>query len=541
MEDQQRSESPRHRPRWSSGHEERRSPANRWGEIPTWASTGTSGHYLRSRSPPRTTESRQGQGESWAQLNAPDWSHEALPTFNKNFYKEAPTVAAKSDAEIREFRERTRVAVVGGKAPKPVTSFEEAGFPEYIVRSLYEAGFKAPTSIQSQGWPVALSGHDMIGIAQTGSGKTLAFLLPALVHINDQPRLKVSTMQRGDGPVVLVLAPTRELAKQISEECRRFGRVTGIFNTCIYGGASRQYQQRDLERGVQVVIATPGRLLDFLSARVTNLKRVTYLVLDEADRMLDMGFEPQIRKVLAQIRPDRQTLMWSATWPREVQTLARDFLNNPVHIQVGSLNLAANTDIEQLVEFVDEDRKLSLLFRILDDILKDRRTKIVVFTETKRGCDMLGRELREKRLPVEALHGDKTQRERDNIIRAFRSGECQVLVATDVASRGLDVKDIQYVVNFDFPAQIEDYVHRIGRTARAGAKGTAISFFTRKNARNAKDLVKIMKETKQAVPQPLYDLMNAGGGDRRQQSRWRSNYHQQIRSRSPRRDYELRR
>ena len=342
-----------------------------------------------------------------------------------------------------------------------------------------------------------------------------------------------------------MLAPTRELAKQISDECRRFGRVTGIMNTCIYGGASRQFQQRDLERGIQVVIATPGRLLDFLSSRVTNLKRVTYLVLDEADRMLDMGFEPQIRKILAQIRPDRQTLMWSATWPREVQAMARDFLKNPVHIQVGSLNLAANIDIEQLIEFVDEDRKLPLLLRILEDILKDGKTKIVVFTETKRGCDMLGRELREKRLPVEALHGDKTQRERDNIIRNFRSGECKVLVATDVASRGLDVKDIQFVINFDFPSQIEDYVHRIGRTARAGAKGTAISFFSRKNARNARDLIKIMKETKQAVPQPLIDMVSVGGGGDHRQSRWRPNYNSNPggRSRSPRRDryYESRR
>ena len=443
-------------------------------------------------------------------------------------------MAARSEAEIREFRERSQISVLGREAPKPVTTFEEASFPEYMVRSMYDAGFKGPTPIQCQGWPVALSGCDMIGIAQTGSGKTLAFLLPALVHINDQPRLRVSPKQRGDGPIALVLAPTRELAKQISDECRRFGRVTGIYNTCVYGGASRQYQQRDLEKGVQIVIATPGRLLDFLNARVTNLKRVTYLVLDEADRMLDMGFEPQIRKILAQVRPDRQTLMWSATWPKEVQALARDFLNNPVHIQIGSLNLAANTDIEQLIEFVDEDRKLQLLLRILEDILKDRKTKIVIFTETKRGCDMLGHELRDKRLPAEALHGDKTQRERDSIIRAFRAGDCQVLVATDVASRGLDVKDIQYVINFDFPAQIEDYVHRIGRTARAGAKGTAISFFTRKNARSARDLAKIMKETKQPVPQPLYDLISVGGGDSHRPSRWRGGYAPRDRSRSPR-------
>jgi ATP-dependent RNA helicase DDX5/DBP2 len=209
-----------------------------------------------------------------------------------------------------------------------VSGFSADLLADYIMKEIERATFKAPTAIQAQGWPVALKGRDIIGLAETGSGKTLAFLLPGVVHINAQPYL-----QRGDGPIVLVLAPTRELAMQIQQECNKFGSTSRIKNTCLYGGVSRGPQMRDLERGVEIVIATPGRLIDMLECGKTNLRRVTYLVMDEADRMLDMGFEPQIRRILSQIRPDRQTLMWSATWPREVQSLARDFLHDPITVR----------------------------------------------------------------------------------------------------------------------------------------------------------------------------------------------------------------
>jgi len=284
-------------------------------------------------------------------------------------------------------------------------------------------------------------------------------------------------------------------------------------------------QQRDLEAGVHILVATPGRLLDFLNSSVITLKRTTYLVLDEADRMLDMGFEPQIRKIISQMRPDRQTLMWSATWPPEVQDLARCFLTNPEHIRIGSDNLAANAQIKQYVEFVEEAGKFDLLVKVLSTVSRIANSKVVVFAETKRGCETLFRQLREKQWPAEAIHGDKSQRERDHIIAAFRSGSCRILIATDVASRGLDVKDISHVVNFDFPKQVEDYVHRIGRTARAGANGVAISFFTQKDARMAKELVRVMGETKQDVPPALLQISERAESSRN--TRWRS--------RSPRR------
>merc|ERR1712147_113411 len=228
----------------------------------------------------------------------------------------------------------------------------------------------------------------MIGIASTGSGKTCAFLLPGMVHINAQPHLK-----RGDGPVMLVLAPTRELAVQIKEECDKFGGSSGIKNICVYGGAPKGDQARALRDGVEIVIATPGRLIDFLESNTTNLRRVTYPVLDEADRMLDMGFEPQIRKITSQIRPDRQTLLWSATWPREIQKLARDLCREePTHINIGSQDLKACKNIKQYTEVVQQHEKMSRCMKLLERIMDG--SKILFFTETKRGADDLCRELR---------------------------------------------------------------------------------------------------------------------------------------------------
>ena len=245
------------------------------------------------------------------------------------------------------------ITTEGRDVPKPCTTFDEASFPIYVLDEVRRAGFREPTPIQAQGWPMALLGRDMVGVAETGSGKTLAYLLPAIVHINAQPYLSP-----GDGPIVLVLAPTRELAVQIQAECVKFGASSRVKSTCVYGGAPRGPQQRDLRAGVEIIIATPGRLLDFLEARSTNLRRVTYLVLDEADRMLDMGFEPQIRKVLAQIRPDRQTLLWTATWPREVSGIAADFLHEPYKVTIGALGLKACHRIAQVVEVVPEHEKV---------------------------------------------------------------------------------------------------------------------------------------------------------------------------------------
>ena len=427
-------------------------------------------------------------------------------TFEKNFYMEHPDVAAMTEREAEDIRRDNGISVLQGPAPKPVRTFEEASFPDYILNELKHFGFAKPTPIQMQGFPVALSGKDVVGIADTGSGKTLTFLLPAIVHILAQEELR-----RGDGPIVLILAPTRELAVQIHSEVEKFGKGSKIRSTCCYGGVSRGPQARDLQYGVEIVIATPGRLIDFVESNATNLKRVTYLVLDEADRMLDMGFEPQVRKIVRDIRPDRQTLMWSATWPKEVQSLARDLCREePVHVNIGSTGLAASHNILQTVEVLKPYEKPERLNKLLEKIM-DGKSKILIFTETKRGCDDLTRQLRVDGWPALSIHGDKSQQERDWVLKEFKESKSPIMIATDVASRGLDVKDIVYVINYDLPNQIEDYVHRIGRTGRAGAKGQSFTFFTEDKARLAKDLVAIMREANQEVPAEL--LAYDRGGD----------------------------
>uniref|UniRef100_A0A5B7A1C5 RNA helicase n=1 Tax=Davidia involucrata TaxID=16924 RepID=A0A5B7A1C5_DAVIN len=353
-----------------------------------------------------------------------------LVPFEKNFYIESPSVRAMTEQDAMLYRARREITVEGQDVPKPIRVFQEANFPDYCLEVIAKLGFVEPTPIQAQGWPLALKGRDLIGIAETGSGKTLAYLLPALVHVSAQPRLA-----KGEGPIVLVLAPTRELAVQIQVENVKFGSRANIRSTCIYGGAPKGPQIRDLQRGVEIIIATPGRLIDMLEAQHTNLKRVTYLVLDEADRMLDMGFEPQIRKIVAQIRPDRQTLYWSATWPKEVEALARKFLHNPNKVIIGSPYLKANQSINQVVEVVTEMDKYNRLIRLLKEVMDGSR--VLIFMETKKGCDRVTRQLRMDGWLALSIHGDKNQAERDRVLAEFRSGRSPIMTATDVAARGL--------------------------------------------------------------------------------------------------------
>ncbi|KAL0473938.1 ATP-dependent RNA helicase dbp-2 [Neurospora intermedia] len=444
-----------------------------------------------------------------AGLQKQNWDMSALPKFEKSFYQEHPSVANRSPAEVDKFRADHSIAVFGNNVPKPVETFDEAGFPRYVMDEVKAQGFPAPTAIQSQGWPMALSGRDVVGIAETGSGKTLTYCLPAIVHINAQPLLAP-----GDGPIVLILAPTRELAVQIQQEISKFGKSSRIRNTCVYGGVPKGPQIRDLSRGVEVCIATPGRLIDMLESGKTNLRRVTYLVLDEADRMLDMGFEPQIRKIIGQIRPDRQTLMWSATWPKEVRNLAADFLTDFIQVNIGSMDLAANHRITQIVEVVSESEKRDRMIKHLEKIMEGRenQNKILIFTGTKRVADDITRFLRQDGWPALSIHGDKQQNERDWVLDQFKTGKSPIMVATDVASRGIDVRNITHVLNYDYPNNSEDYIHRIGRTGRAGAKGTAITFFTTDNSKQARELVGVLQEAKQQIDPRLAEMARYSGG-----------------------------
>uniref|UniRef100_A0A669DF26 RNA helicase n=1 Tax=Oreochromis niloticus TaxID=8128 RepID=A0A669DF26_ORENI len=459
--------------------------------------------------PPRFGGSRGGGGGGGKFGNPGDrlrkkhWNLDELP---------------KSHPEVEQYRRSKTITVKGRDCPNPIMKFHEASFPckfennsvkwySYVMDVINKQNWTEPTPIQAQGWPLALSGMDMVGIAQTGSGKTLAYLLPAIVHINHQPFL-----ERGDGPICLVLAPTRELAQQVQQVAAEYGRASRLKSTCIYGGAPKGPQIRDLERGVEICIATPGRLIDFLEAGKTNLRRCTYLVLDEADRMLDMGFEPQIRKIVDQIRPDRQTLMWSATWPKEVRQLAEDFLKEYVQINIGALQLSANHNILQIVDVCNDGEKENKLIRLLEEIMSEKENKTIIFVETKRRCDDLTRRMRRDGWPAMGIHGDKSQQERDWVLNEFKYGKAPILIATDVASRGLDVEDVKFVINFDYPNNSEDYIHRIGRTARSQKTGTAYTFFTPNNMRQASDLVSVLREANQAINPKLLQMAEDRGG-----------------------------
>ncbi|RSL94565.1 ATP-dependent RNA helicase DBP2 [Fusarium oligoseptatum] len=474
-------------------------------------------------------------GALGAGLKQQEWDVSTLPKFEKSFYKEHEDVASRTDAEVEAFRRKHQMTIAGSDVPKPVETFDEAGFPRYVMDEVKAQGFPAPTAIQSQGWPMALSGRDVVGIAETGSGKTLTYCLPSIVHINAQPLLAP-----GDGPIVLVLAPTRELAVQIKQEIDKFGRSSRIRNTCVYGGVPKGPQIRDLSRGVEVCIATPGRLIDMLEAGKTNLRRVTYLVLDEADRMLDMGFEPQIRKIISQIRPDRQTLMWSATWPKEVRALATDFLQDFIQVNIGSMDLAANHRITQIVEVVTDMEKRDRMIKHLEKVMENKENKILIFVGTKRVADDITRFLRQDGWPALSIHGDKQQNERDWVLDQFKSAKspswwpqtwprvvlplrCSAAILVFpllYRSRFRDVRNITHVLNYDYPNNSEDYIHRIGRTGRAGAKGTAITFFTTDNQKQARDLVNVLQEAKQQIDPRLVEMTRYGGGGGRGYGGW---------------------
>ncbi|KAJ8620448.1 hypothetical protein MRB53_028977 [Persea americana] len=409
-------------------------------------------------------------------------------------------LANVSAAEV--YRQEHEVSASGDNVPAPFMTFEATGFPPEILREIQMAGFSSPTPIQAQTWPIALQSRDIVAIAKTGSGKTLGYLIPAFIH------LRRSQNNPQVGPTVLVLAPTRELATQIQDEAIKFGRSSRVSCTCLYGGAPKGPQLREIERGADIVVATPGRLNDVLEMKKINFCQVSFLVLDEADRMLDMGFEPQIRKIVNEIPPRRQTLMYTATWPKEVRKIAGDLLVNPVQVNIGSVDeLAANKSITQYVEVVPQMEKQRRLEQILRS--QERGSKVIIFCSTKRLCDHLARSIG-RVFGAAAIHGDKTQDERDWVLNQFRSGKSPILVATDVAARGLDIKDIRVVINYDFPTGIEDYVHRIGRTGRAGATGVSYTFFCDQDWKYAADLVKVLEGANQRVPPEVREIATRG-------------------------------
>ncbi len=349
--------------------------------------------------------------------------------------------------------------------------FSELGLGPQILQAIQDAGYTEPTPIQAAAIPQIIAGHDLIGIAQTGTGKTAAFTLPILAQLSKTEGL-------GTGKVrairALILAPTRELVVQIEENVRAYASHLPLRMTTIYGGVSERPQIEALRLGVDLIVATPGRLLDLMGGRLADFAGLNFLVLDEADRMLDMGFLPSIRRIIRSLPVKRQTLLFSATLSREIEVLSREFLRNPKSVEIGRRANPAET-VTQLVYEIPQHLKPSLLVHILRD---PGLNTVLVFTRTKHGADRISRKLQSHKIPTATLHSNRSQSQRLKALKDFKSGEVRVLVATDIAARGIDVDGISHVVNYDFPLHSEDYVHRIGRTGRAQAIGDAISFVT---------------------------------------------------------------
>uniref|UniRef100_A0A8C7CFP4 RNA helicase n=1 Tax=Oncorhynchus kisutch TaxID=8019 RepID=A0A8C7CFP4_ONCKI len=426
------------------------------------------------------------------------------------------------------------VEATGSNCPPHIDSFHDVDMGEIIMSNIALTHYTRPTPVQKYAIPVIKSKRDLMACAQTGSGKTAAFLVPVLSQIYTQgPGDAAAAAKNGQDsgkygrrkqyPLSLVLAPTRELALQIYEESRKFAYRSRVRPCVVYGGADIGQQIRDLERGCHLLVATPGRLVDMMERGKIGLDYCNYLVLDEADRMLDMGFEPQIRRIVEQdtMPPKgiRQTMMFSATFPKEIQMLARDFLEDYIFLAVGRVG-STSENITQKVVWVEDGDKRSFLLDLLNAtvipsdapdvqeaaVTPGKESLTLVFVETKKGADALEDFLYREGYACTSIHGDRSQRDREEALNQFRSGRCPILVATAVAARGLDISNVKHVINFDLPSDIEEYVHRIGRTGRVGNLGLATSFFNDKNSNITKDLLDILVEAKQEVPSWLESL-----------------------------------
>lgn len=436
------------------------------------------------------------------ELPATDHRKIEYEEFRKDFYVEVPELAKMTPEEVSTYRiELENVKIKGKGCPKPVKKWAQCGLPLRVLDVIKKCGYEKPTPIQAQAIPAIMSGRDLIGIAKTGSGKTLAFVLPLLRHVKDQHPVDFE-----EGAIALILTPTRELAIQIYNECRKFCKPLKLRCVCVYGGSGVSEQIADLKRGTEIIVCTPGRMIDMLAAnngRVTNLRRITYLVLDEADRMFDMGFEPQVMKIISNIRPDRQTVMFSATFPRPMEALARRILTKPIESQIGGRSVVCK-EVEQSVIVLEQSQKFLKLLELLG--LYQESGNVLVFVERQESADYLIKDLMKVGYLCMALHGGMDQSDRDSTISDFKNAVIKLLVATSVAARGLDIKGLILVINYDCPNHYEDYVHRCGRTGRAGNKGNAYTFITPDQARLSGEIIKALELSGAKVPDELNEL-----------------------------------
>ena len=429
------------------------------------------------------------------------------------------------ERDWRIFKEDFNISVRGGSIPNPMRSWAESGLPPRLLSLIDQVGYKEPSAVQRAAIPIALQTRDLIGVAVTGSGKTASFVLPLLVYISSLPALSEYT--KNDGPYALILAPTRELAQQIETEATKFARPLGFKCVSIVGGHTIEEQAYNLRDGAEIIIATPGRLVDCLERRLLVLSQCCYVIMDEADRMIDMGFEDSVNKILDalpvhNIKPDtddaenpilmskhlggkdrfRQTMMYTATMPSAIERIARKYLRRPAIVTIGNVGEAVET-VEQRVEFLpSEDRKKKRMIELLST--REFAPPIIVFVNIKRNCDAVAKDLKHAGWHAVTLHGSKSQDQREQALQQVRQGQAEVLVATDLAGRGIDVPDVSLVINFNMATSIEQYTHRIGRTGRAGKSGVAVTFLSNEDADVMYDLKQmLMKSSISRVPEEL--------------------------------------
>ena len=377
-------------------------------------------------------------------------------------------------------------------------TFKDLKLIEPLLRAVHREGYETPSPIQQQTIPPMLAGHDILGCAQTGTGKTAAFALPTLQTLCKQPTGSTRVLR------ALILTPTRELALQITESFQAYGRYTGLKTVCIFGGVPQNAQVKALQAGIDILVATPGRLNDLIGQKLCDLRTVSIFTLDEADRMLDMGFIHDVKKIIAKLPAKRQTLLFSATMPKEIEALAASILKNPQKIAVAPVASTVET-IAQSVYFVDKPNKIELLLHLLDD---DNIVSVLVFSRTKHGADRICKKLCRAGIAARAIHGDKSQNSRQSALREFKQGQVRVLVATDIAARGIDIDQLSHVINYDLPNEPETYVHRIGRTGRAGLSGKAISLCDFDEKAYLKAIEKLIKKEVSVVNKHPWPMQN---------------------------------
>ena len=436
--------------------------------------------------------------------------------FTKNIYIESPEITKLTQEEVIEIRKNNGSILVKGKdIPKPILDFYQCGLNTKIMEILSSKQIEKPFPIQMQAIPTIMSGRDCLGISETGSGKTLAYVLPMLRHV--QSRLAGIKLNKGGintnyklknekGPIALILVPTRELATQICEEIRSFTNILSIDTACLFGGSNLGNQINDLKRGVDIAVATPARLIELLclsSGRITNLTRTTFVVLDEADRMFDLGFEPQISKIIRNIRPQRQIVMFSATFPRQIQLMAKKLLKKPVEILVGLKGQGAK-NIEQHVEIIKKEKSFLRLLEILEKYIE---LCTIIFVDEQNEAIELWKQLFKKGFSCCLLYGQMDQEDRIDNLESFKKGQKNILVTTSICARGLDVPRCGLVINFRCPNHMEDYIHRIGRTGRAGRKGIAYTFIDPdEEDLYAEDIIKVMEISNQEISEELKEI-----------------------------------